>query len=114
VPSLDPEVVEIPLPEPLEPPSEQDEPAKPCPAPLSRSLDRAIEEIGRATFQACDARDYGRVDVRIDRDGRPWVLEINSMASLGARGSYVHAAHVAGYTFDELAVDPQTGLVAQA
>jgi D-alanine-D-alanine ligase len=123
----------------------QDEPAKLCPAPLSRSLDRAIEEIGRATFQACDARDYGRVDVRIDRDGRPWVLEINSMASLGARGSYVHAAHVAGYTFDELvneivdvahrryfgapaprrstvalpvrsayAVDPQTGLVAQA
>lgn len=80
----------------------RDEPAKLCSAPLSRPLDRAVEEIARATFHACHARDYARVDIRIDRDGRPWVLEINSMASLGARGSYVHAAHVAGYSFDEL------------
>ena len=79
-----------------------DEPAKLCPAPLSRALDRAIEEIARATFHACDARDYARVDIRLDRGGQPWVLELNSMASLGARGSYVHAAQVAGYTFDEL------------
>jgi D-alanine-D-alanine ligase len=79
-----------------------DEPAKLCPAPLPRTLERAIEKIACATFHECHARDYARVDIRIDHSGRPWVLEINSMASLGARGSYVHAARVGGYAFDEL------------
>jgi len=43
-----------------------------------------------------------RVDIRIDEEGNPYVLEINSMASLGPTGSYVLAAHTAGYTMDGL------------
>lgn len=78
------------------------EPRKICPAPLDSALREAVEEVSIATFQACHARDYARVDIRIDRDGRPWVLELNSMASLGTGGSYVHAARAAGHTFDGL------------
>jgi D-alanine-D-alanine ligase len=42
------------------------------------------------------------VDIRIDDAGNPYVLEINSMASLGASGSYVRAALAAGYTYQTL------------
>ena len=38
------------------------------------------------------------MDIRIDAHGQPYVLEINSMASLGLGGSYVLAARVAGYS----------------
>ena len=69
-----------------------------CPARLERGLADEIRAIAVATFDACHCRDYARVDLRIDRDGRPWVLEINSMASLGRDGSYVHAAAAAGYS----------------
>jgi D-alanine-D-alanine ligase len=79
-----------------------DEPRKVCPAPLDRALLQTVEHCARATFAACHTRDYARVDIRIDRAGRPWVLEINSMASLGASGSYVHAASAAGYGFESL------------
>src|SRR5262249_15340278 len=44
-------------------------------------------------------RDYSRVDIRIDAQGNPFVLEINSMASLGGTSSYVLAAATRGYTF---------------
>ena len=47
-------------------------------------------------------RDFARVDLRIDWDGNPWVLEINSMASLGATASYVMAAETAGYSYVQL------------
>jgi D-alanine-D-alanine ligase len=79
-----------------------DEPRKLCPAPLEPGLLATVNDVARATFAACHARDYARVDIRIDPAGHPWVLEINSMASLGAGGSYVRAAHAAGYNFDRL------------
>ena len=79
-----------------------DEPGKLCPAPLSDELTREIERISVATFEACHCRDYARVDLRLDADGRPYVLEINSMASLGAGGSFVHAAGTVGMDFAAL------------
>ena len=79
-----------------------DEPEKLCPAPLEPELARELDEIALATFRACHCRDYARVDIRIDANGRPFVLEINSMASLGAGGCYVRAAAVARYDFAAL------------
>lgn len=79
-----------------------DEPRKICPAPLDEGQTRRLGEIGVGVFRVCECRDYARVDIRLDRDGNPMVLEINSMASLGQGGAYVLAAATAGYAFDEL------------
>ena len=78
------------------------EPRKICPAYVTRKLADRLREISLATFHACHCRDYARVDIRIDHQGDPYVLEINSMASLGLTGSYVLAAQAAGYTMDGL------------
>lgn len=78
-----------------------DEPTKICPAPLEPELLRRAQEMALATFEACHARDYARVDIRLGADG-PSVLEINSMASLGGGGSFVCAAQAAGLTFTGL------------
>jgi D-alanine-D-alanine ligase len=42
------------------------------------------------------------VDIRMDEQGRPFVLEINSMASLGSTSSFVFAAQHAGLDHDAL------------
>jgi D-alanine-D-alanine ligase len=55
------------------------------------------ENAARTVFDTCHCRDYARVDLRIDSDGVPWVLEINSMASLGGGGSFMLATRTAGY-----------------
>lgn len=80
-----------------------DEPRKVCPAPLPSDTVQQLNQLALATFRACHLRDYARVDIRIDPQGRPFVLEVNSMASLGDGGSYVTAAKAAGYTFATLA-----------
>ncbi|MFN8588743.1 MAG: ATP-grasp domain-containing protein [Candidatus Eisenbacteria bacterium] len=79
-----------------------DEPEKLCPAPLDPALERELHALAHKVWRACGCRDYARIDVRIGLDGRPSVLEINSMASLGAGGSYMRAATTAGFTFDSL------------
>lgn len=80
----------------------KDEPQKRCPAPLGDTLALELRRIAKATFKATHCRDYARIDVRIDAEGRPYVLEINSMASLGVGGSYVLAARDRGYSFEAL------------
>ncbi len=81
--------------------SEQ-EPMRICPAAIDESLAAKLRDISLKTFHACHLRDYARVDIRIDPEGNPFVLEINSMASLGWGGAYVLAARQAGFSFPEL------------
>jgi D-alanine-D-alanine ligase len=75
------------------------EPEKICPAVVSERLAAKLRQISLATFRACHCKDFSRVDIRVDVDENPYVLEINSMASLGRTGSYVLAASTAGYDF---------------
>ena len=73
-----------------------------CPANLSDAMTEELRQLARASFNALGLHDFSRIDVRMDADGKPYVLEINSMASLGRTGSYVHAAQTAGYTYETL------------
>lgn len=72
-----------------------------CPAQIESGLATVLRDISIATFRACQSRDYARVDLRLDRSGQPFVLEINS-PSLGMSSSYVSAATTAGYSFSSL------------
>jgi D-alanine-D-alanine ligase len=78
------------------------EPGKLCPASLPEALAAQLRDIALATFRVCHCLDYARVDIRLNAEMNPFVLEINSMASLGPTGSYMLAAKTAGYSFDAL------------
>lgn len=70
-----------------------------CPANISTELAEKMVEYSKQAFQALELRDFARVDIRLDENNNIYLLEINSMASLGQTGSYVAAAKVAGYSF---------------
>jgi D-alanine-D-alanine ligase len=73
-----------------------------CPADLPEDTAREMREQCIESFKALQLRDFSRVDIRMDEKGQIYILEINSMASLGLTGSYVHSAGVAGYDFKAL------------
>ena len=73
-----------------------------CPAELPEETADEIVRISIAAFKALQLRDFSRVDLRMDRDQKIYLLEINSMASLGPTGSYVYSAEKAGYDFKML------------
>ncbi|PDT34720.1 MULTISPECIES: D-alanine--D-alanine ligase family protein [Sinorhizobium] len=70
-----------------------------CPAQIGSELAAIVRDISIETFRVCKCQDYARVDLRIDRSGQPFVLEINSMPRLGTHGTYVLAATTAGYSY---------------
>ena len=66
-----------------------------CPAPISAELTEQAQHIAVRTFSALGLYDCARVDLRMDADDNLYVLEANSLPSLGEHGSYlVGAAHV--------------------
>ncbi|BCM17660.1 ATP-grasp domain-containing protein [Mesorhizobium sp. J8] len=76
--------------------------AKICPAEIESRLARVLRDISIATFRACQCRDYARVDLRIDRSGQPFVLEINANPFLAKGFSYWVAANAAGHSYSSL------------
>ncbi len=75
---------------------------KVCPAQLTPELTADMQNQSIAAFRALQLRDFSRADIRMDENNNIYILEINSMASLGPTSSYVHAAKVVGYNYKAL------------
>ncbi len=75
---------------------------KVCPAALTEEQTRTVKQLAKDTFNALGCYDSARVDFRLDSQGRFYILEVNSMASLGANASFVYAAEKAGLDFTKL------------
>ncbi len=74
-----------------------------CPAPLDPETAQKLESLSIQAFKALGCFDSARVDFRLDARGNPYILEVNSMASLGPGGSYVYAAETVGLDYSALA-----------
>jgi len=74
-----------------------------CPAPLDPETAQKLESLSIQAFKALGCFDSARVDFRLDARGNPYILEVNSMASLGPGGSYVYAAEKVGLDYSALA-----------
>ena len=73
-----------------------------CPANLPPETAAYLQKVAIEAFQLLNVYDFGRVDFRLDKYNRPYILEVNSMASLNPGSSFVHAAAKAGYSYDQL------------
>jgi D-alanine-D-alanine ligase len=70
-----------------------------CPADISEILKNRLKEIAARTFAVLKCSDYARIDFRLDAEGKPYVLELNSMAAIHRQGSFFIAARNAGYDY---------------
>lgn len=73
-----------------------------CPADIDETAAERAKEISLQAFAALGCKDCARVDMRLDGEGNLYVLEINSLPSLGEHGSYVQGAAAVGMDFTAL------------
>jgi D-alanine-D-alanine ligase len=53
-----------------------------CPASIEPALERELKRLAVAAFLAIDGLDVSRVDFRLDAQGRPHLLEINTLPGI--------------------------------
>jgi D-alanine-D-alanine ligase len=73
-----------------------------CPAPLPGKVSQKIGDLGRRTFQVLGCEGAARVDFRITPQGRPYVLEINTVPGMTETSLLPMAAAEAGIDYGRL------------
>ena len=83
--------------------SEEDLGALPsCPADLPEKLVSELERISITAWRAVGGSGYGRVDFRIDREGQPWLLEVNPNPDIAPDAGLARMARTAGMDYNLL------------
>jgi len=72
------------------------------PAPLPRHLALRVQEAGLRAHRALGCSGFSRVDMRLDAEGNPFVLEVNTVPGMTENSLLPKAAAAAGYDFPAL------------
>lgn len=72
------------------------------PADLPAETTRLVQRLGLAAHRAVKAGPYSRVDFRLDADGQPWCLEVNTVPGMTGTSLLPQSAAAVGIGFAEL------------
>jgi D-alanine-D-alanine ligase len=83
--------------------SEDDLGAAPrCPARLPMKVAAEVRRVALRAWQVVGGHGYGRVDLRIDASGQPWILEVNPNPDIAPDAGLARMANVAGIEYPAL------------
>ena len=72
------------------------------PCGLAPEREQQLQALALAAFRAVGARGWGRVDLMLDRAGKPYCLEVNTIPGMTDHSLVPMAARARGIEFDEL------------
>jgi D-alanine-D-alanine ligase len=71
------------------------------PKKISKKLESLIGEIALDTYNILDCHDYGRVEIRVDKNNNPYVLELNPNPSINIPDCVPSVAKLVGYNYGD-------------
>ena len=73
-----------------------------CPARLPAGVAAQLRRVAVAAWRIVGGSGYGRVDLRLDERGRPWILEVNANPDIAPDAGLARMARVAGIEYAPL------------
>jgi len=73
-----------------------------CPSGLSTEAEKHLASLSAATFAAVGAEGWGRADFMMDKTGRPFLLEINTVPGMTDHSLVPMAARALEINFEQL------------
>ena len=80
-----------------------------CPCGLTGEQEAELQQLALNAFRIAGASGWGRVDLMRDREGQPWLIEVNTVPGMTDHSLVPMAAKAAGIGFDELVVQILSG-----
>lgn len=73
-----------------------------CPADLPARVGAEARRIAAAAWKQVGGHGYARVDMRVDANGQPWILEVNSNPDIAPDAGLARMARTAGIEYGAL------------
>jgi D-alanine-D-alanine ligase len=73
-----------------------------CPAPVPKYLENKLKKIAMDTHRVLGTRDYSRVDIRLDENNNPCVLEMNPNPGISADSFLPFSAEMLKVNYKEM------------
>jgi D-alanine-D-alanine ligase len=73
-----------------------------CPSGLSTEAEKHLANLALATFGAVGAEGWGRADFMMDKAGKPYLLEVNTVPGMTDHSLVPMAAKALGINFEQL------------
>lgn len=73
-----------------------------CPAPVPRYLENKLKKIALDTHRVLGTRDYSRVDIRLDENNNPYILEMNPNPGISADSFLPFSAEMLKVNYKEM------------
>lgn len=73
-----------------------------CPAGLEAPHEKTLQQICAKAFDLIGCKDWGRVDFMMDAQGKPWLLEINTLPGMTSHSLVPMSAKVSGMSYADL------------
>jgi D-alanine-D-alanine ligase len=69
---------------------------------LDEETTQHVRDTALAAYRALKLRDYGRIDMRVNKDGEVYVIEANPNPWLASAAEFTMAAKKAGYSYTDM------------
>jgi D-alanine-D-alanine ligase len=73
-----------------------------CPAHIRADEEKRVKDVALKAYQIMEIRDYARVDIRLDKSGTPYVLEVNPNPDISNDSGFARSARTAGLMFEDM------------
>lgn len=73
-----------------------------CPSGLPAELESVVQDLAVNAFNVASCRGWGRVDILLDEDQQPYLLEVNTVPGMTSHSLVPMAAKQSGLDFNQL------------
>ena len=75
-----------------------------CPCELPEAQEAELSVLMKQAFDAVGAESWGRVDFMLDKNNKPWLIEVNTVPGMTSHSLVPMAAKQAGLSFKDLVI----------
>lgn len=76
-----------------------------CPCGLDEKAEAQLQRLALSAFNALGAKGWGRVDLMCDEEGKPYIIEINTVPGMTSHSLVPMAAKAKGLSFEDLVLN---------